>query len=74
MNVKKLIEMLSKMDPEAEVHFTYSYGDHWRTIVAPAVTSVEEGRVAHSEYHSMDAVVDEDDKKYDTADEVVLLS
>lgn len=74
MNVRDLIAKLGEMDPESEVHFTYNYGDHWRTIVAPVVDKVEEGRVAHSGYHNVDAVVVEDDKGYDTADEVVLLS
>lgn len=76
MNVRDLIAALKDMDPEAEVHFTYNYGDHWRTQVAPAVDNVEEGVVTHSAYHSMDKVVDEDD--VDDKDEkqrpVVLIS
>ena len=38
MNVAELIDELRMMDPEAEVHFEYNYGDHWRTHVAPKVT------------------------------------
>lgn len=73
MKVRELIEQLEGMDPEAQVHFSYNYGDHCRTTVAPAVRHVEESRVRHSDYHSMDAVIDEEDSSYDTAQEVVLL-
>lgn len=74
MNVRDLIAYLSDMDPEAEVHLAYGYGDHWRTTVAPSVTGVEEGRVVRSNYHDMDKVIEEDEKGYDEAREVVLLS
>ena len=61
MKVKDLIEQLGYMDLEAEVHFSYNYGDHWRTQVAPTVDSVEEAVVEHSSYHSMDKIVDSED-------------
>jgi hypothetical protein len=61
MNVRDLIECLEGMDPEAEVHFSYNYGDHWRTQVAPTVDRVEEGYVGYSDYHRMDKVLDEED-------------
>jgi hypothetical protein len=61
MKVKDLIEQLGYMDQEADVHFSYNYGDHWRTQVAPTVDSVEEGLVKHSAYHSMDKLMDEND-------------
>ena len=61
MKVKDLIEQLGYMDLEADVHFAYNYGDHWRTTVAPKVGSVEEGVVEHSAYHSMDKMVDDED-------------
>ena len=61
MKVKDLIEQLGFQDPEAEVHFSYNYGDHWRTQVAPTVDSVEEGVVEYSGYHSMDKMVDDED-------------
>ena len=61
MNVKDLIEQLSYLDQEAEVHFSYGYGDHWRTEVAPAVSNIREGVVEYSEYHRMDKMVDDDD-------------
>jgi hypothetical protein len=67
MKVSELIEELQYLDPEAEVHFSYNYGDHWRTEVAPKVTNVHEGVVTYSEYHRMDKVADED---YDDEDEV----
>jgi hypothetical protein len=72
MKVRELIEELQGLDANLEVHFSYNYGDHWRTMVASAVERVEEGRVKHSEYHSMDKFIDEDDD-YDSAVEVVVL-
>jgi len=61
MKVKDLIGLLGHMDAEAEVHFTYNYGDHWRTKVAPSVDIVFEGLVKRSEYHSTDKLLDEDE-------------
>lgn len=61
MQVYQLIEQLEHLDPNAEVHFSYNYGDHWRTQVAPRVASVSEGVVEFSEYHSMDRMVDDQD-------------
>ena len=61
MQVFQLIEQLMDLDPNAEVHFSYNYGDYWRTEVAPKVGSVLEGMVKYSEYHSMDRLMDEDD-------------
>jgi hypothetical protein len=61
MQVFQLIEQLMELDPNAEVHFSYNYGDHWRTEVAPRVGSVLEGMVKYSEYHRMDKLVDEDE-------------
>jgi hypothetical protein len=61
MKVQELIEQLKSMNPDAEVHFTYNYGDHWRTKVAPSVDEVFEGVVKRSEYHGTDKLMDEDD-------------
>jgi vacuolar-type H+-ATPase subunit D/Vma8 len=73
MNVRDLIECLEGMDPEAEVHFQYNYGDHWRTQVAPTVDSVEMGVVTYSEYHRMPKVVeaDWDDEDEESAGDAV---
>jgi hypothetical protein len=71
MLVKELIESLQYMDPEAEVHFAYCYGDHWRTEVAPKVGRVDEGVVEYSEYHRMDKIASED---YDDEDEQTVAS
>ena len=72
MLVKDLIKQLSYMNSEAEVHFSYNYGDHWRTIVAPAVTEISEAKVAYSDYHQMDALVtvneDDDDNGIEPSD------
>jgi hypothetical protein len=61
MNVKELIEQLQDMNPEAEVHFAYNYGDHWRTEVAPKVDRVHQGIVEYSDYHQMDKLVEDED-------------
>jgi len=61
MKVKDLIEQLGYMDAEAEVHYAYNYGDHWRTEVAPKVGDVREGVVEFSDYHRMDKMVDDED-------------
>jgi hypothetical protein len=61
MKVKDLIEQLGYMDQDAEVHFAYGYGDHWRTTVAPKVSQVFEGVVERSDYHQMDKLVDDED-------------
>jgi hypothetical protein len=61
MQVFQLIEQLMDLDPNAEVHFSYNYGDHWHTEVAPKVGSVLEGMVKYSEYHRMDKLLDEDE-------------
>ena len=66
MKVSELIEQLGYMNPEAEVHFSYGYGDHWRTTVAPTVSSIEQGVVEYSDYHRMDKMV-EDEDCYDEA-------
>jgi hypothetical protein len=60
MTVQELIEQLQDMDQNAEVHFAYNYGDHWRTEVAPSVGRVDEGAVVYSEYHRMDKILDAD--------------
>ena len=61
MQVFQLIERLMDLDPNAEVHFSYNYGDHWRTEVAPVVREVSEGVVEFSDYHRMDRLVDDED-------------
>lgn len=71
MRVQDLIELLQMHSPEAEVHFSYNYGDHWRTQVAPEVTEVYEGKVEYSEYHRMPKLVDEDYDDYDDEEEAV---
>ncbi len=60
MRVQDLIDELKSYDPEAEVHFHYNYGDHWRTEVAPKVTEVFDAPVVWSEYHRMPKLADDD--------------
>jgi len=61
MKVSELIEILSRYDQEADVHFAYGYGDHWRTQVAPAISQVFDGVVEYSDYHQMDKLVEDED-------------
>ena len=61
MQVKELIEILKSYDQEADVHFAYGYGDHWRTQVAPAISQVFDGVVEYSDYHRMDKLVEDED-------------
>jgi hypothetical protein len=65
MLVKELIEQLQYMNQDAEVHFAYNYGDHWRTEVAPKVSNVTEGTVEFSDYHRMDKLVTDEEDMYD---------
>ena len=57
MKVSELIEILGRYDQDVEVHFSYNYGDHWRTQVAPAISQVWDGLVEYSDYHRMDKLV-----------------
>jgi hypothetical protein len=65
MTVEELINTLQFMDMNAEVHFAYNYGDHWRTEVAPKVSQVSEGVVEYSEYHRMDKLVEDYEDQFD---------
>ncbi len=69
MKVHELINELSNYDSDLEVHFSYNYGDHWRTIVAPAVTEVEDGKVTYSDYHQMDALVTDNEEDGEEEDD-----
>lgn len=71
MKVRDLIAELESMNPDAEVHFAYNYGDHWNTIVAPEVNEVAEEYVVDSAYHSMPKVVEEGEE--DNSNLVVVL-
>lgn len=68
MKVSELIAKLEFMDPDAEVHFSYNYGDALSTEVAPKVSQVSEGAVEFSEYHRMDKLVTIEED-YDVHDE-----
>lgn len=58
MKVSELIELLSGMDQNADVHFCYNYNDYWQTTVAPKVLEVFEGDITYSEYHGMPKLVE----------------
>ncbi len=65
MTVEELIAELQLLPQDAEVHFSYNYGDHWHTQVAPKAHEVYEGVVGYSDYHRMHKVIEdhEDDDK-----------
>ena len=65
MKVSELIDILGRYDQDVEVHFSYNYGDHWRTEVAPAICQVSDGVVEYSDYHQMDKLVTDEDECYD---------
>lgn len=68
MLVKDLIEQLQSQNPDAKVHFSYNYGDHWQTQVAPTVDRVDLALIKYSEYHRMDKLMDEDNMYEDEGD------
>ena len=65
MKVSELIDILGRYDQDVEVHFSYNYGDHWRTEVAPAICQVSDGVVEYSDHHRMDKLVTDEDECYD---------
>lgn len=68
MQVKDLINLLKDFNPDLEVHFAYPSNDYWRTELAPAVHSVGDGIVKHTDYHRMDQLMDEDEMHEDEGD------
>jgi hypothetical protein len=65
MKVSQLIAMLEGEDQDADVHFSYCYGDHWHTEVAPKLSNVTVGIVEYSDYHRMDKLVTDEEDCYD---------
>ena len=65
MKVSELVDLLKYYDQNSEVHFSYNYGDHWRTQVAPAVRDVTEEVVKYSDYHRMDKLETDDEELFD---------
>jgi hypothetical protein len=70
MTVQELIDELNQYRPSDEVHISY---DRWGTVVAPKIRRVEMLTVLESEHHPMPRIIDEDDRRYDTAKQVVVL-
>lgn len=73
MNVRELIEQLQHLPQDADVHFSYNYGDYWKTTVAPKVESADIGEVVYSDYHRMDRLIDEDSREDEDTRTVVVL-
>ena len=55
------------------MQFAYNYGDHWKTTVAEHIGDVVEARVAYSQYHDRDAVLDDDAEDEDARPCVVIM-
>lgn len=70
MTVAELKALLEQYPETAPVYFTYDYGDHWHTIVAKEITSVDEGAIVYSDYHSMNKV---DEEPADDAELAILI-
>lgn len=77
MKVKELINELSNMDQESEIHFEYESNDYWRTKLAPSISSVESAYIIFSAYHNKPKIIDGASDDFDEEDEdiksVVLL-
>jgi len=73
MKVSQLIAQLQGMDQDAEVHFSYNYGDHWRTTVAPTVEQIDEACIKYSDYHRMHKVVDDYEEQGEEGTKTVVL-
>ena len=72
ITVEELREMLDDYDDDTKVVLSYNYGDYQRTMVACAVTEVEEDSVCYSDYHQM-AKVDEDSLNEDEPKQKVVV-
>jgi hypothetical protein len=72
MTVQELIERLTEMDPEMEVHIKQPSHDHWHTMLAPEVCEVDELEVKSSAYHSEDVIADGDHDEHGTRMVVVI--
>jgi len=63
MKISELIGKLEEFDEDMDVHFSYDYGDHARTEVAPKIKHVEELGIKYSDYHKMDRIAYEDEEE-----------
>lgn len=74
MTVKELIDQLQQFEPNDQVHFAHNSGDYWKTVVAPKARRVQMLPVVESDYHNKPMLIDEDDSRYDDAQQVVVIS
>jgi hypothetical protein len=70
MTVEELIEELQNFEPDTPVHFSYNYGDYWKTVVAPETRTVEELPIVYSDYHSMPKLAEDSEDTRETSDKV----
>ena len=71
MNVGDILDALEYEDRDREIYFTYQSGDHWQTVIAKPVLSIDEGYIEKSEYHRAHQVIEEPKDEQDT---VLLIS
>jgi hypothetical protein len=66
MKVNDLIEKLKELADdgfgETDVHFSYNYGDHWSTQVAPISKRVNLCNVKKSSYHRMPVITENENE------------
>jgi hypothetical protein len=63
--ILELLDMQATGGGDLPVRFAYPSGDHWHTILAEEVTSVNAGATQYSAYHSKESVVDNSDAPED---------
>lgn len=61
MTVGQLIQELQSFSPEQPVYFEHPSHDHWHTMLAGAVSEVQESAVTYSDYHRQAQVQSDDD-------------
>jgi hypothetical protein len=69
MNVRELIEELSRHNPEMEVGFGFVYPDYWRSTLVKEINHIEPVVVRYSDYHGCNALASEEDQWRDNDDE-----
>lgn len=78
MKVSELIAELECFDEDAEVHFSYTAGDYWKTELAPKVREVSNATVQYTTYHQGDKIVyaaeieDSEDEEFPVCQVVVI--
>lgn len=59
MTKKELIAKLAVFEDDDEIRIETPSHDHWNTVIARQIYSVEHARIARSDYHRADKILDE---------------